>query len=263
MIDVNPSMDDSEVMEFVFSGLVIAEGVVPEELNLKCEALPRGGLDDFVQTAEFRRGVLLNPQVAGVVRSLLGEDFIVPTTAHHHLYEGAHAGQTWHSDGITESGYGVTHLQCYYYPQAVEIEDGPTMVLPGSQYRLVDREAIAHYHDILGQVSLTVPAGTVALTRYGIWHKAGPKFNARRRGMIKFSYYRTGQPKRDWVGASEASPPYTHPQRHPYVTEVEAYRDQRRCTRTWEWLCGRDDTAMIVNGSDREGSGIPLSEIKL
>ena len=263
MIDIQPSMDDSQVMEFVFAGYVIAAGVVSDELNRQCEALPRGGLKDFVQTAEFRRGVFLNPQIAGVVRSLLGENFIVPTTAHHHLYEGPHAGQTWHSDGLTELGYGVTHLQCYYYPQAVEIDDGPTMVLPGSQYRLVDREAIAHYRDILGQLSLTVPAGTVVLTRYGIWHKAGPKFNSRRRGMIKFSYYRTASPTRDWLGASQETPSYQNSQRHPYVTEVESYRDRRRCTRTWEWLCGVDEAASAVDGSERESRGIPLSEIEL
>ena len=35
------------------------------------------------------------------------------------------------------------------------------MVLPGSHCRAVDREAIAHYGDIVGQVSLVVPAGTV------------------------------------------------------------------------------------------------------
>ena len=215
-----------------------------------------------MQTAQFRRGVLLNPAVAGVVRSLLGENFMVPTMAHHHLYEGPHAGQTWHSDGLTESGYGVTHLQCYYYPQAVEVDDGPTMVLPGSQYRLVDREAIAHYRDILGQLSLTVPAGTVVLTRYGIWHKAGPKFNSRRRGMIKFSYYRTQSPSRDWRGVSAQIPSYPQPQRHPYVTEVEAYRDQRRCTRTWQWLCGLDETATVDHG-EREGSAIPLNDLEL
>lgn len=127
-------------------------------------------MDDFVRTAEFRRGVFLNPEISGIVRSLLGENFMVLTMAHHHLYEGVHAGQTWHSDGLTETGYGVTHLQCYYYPQAVEIEDGPTMVLPGSQFRLVNREAIAHYRDILGQVSLTVPAGTVSAD--ALWNLA-------------------------------------------------------------------------------------------
>ena len=263
MIDIQPTMDDNQVMDFVFTGSVVIEGVVSDALNHQCKALPGGGMSDFVRTSEFRRGVLLHPEVAGVVRSLLGGNFLVPTTAHHHLYEAPHTGQTWHSDGLTDPGYGVTHLQCYYYPQAVKIEDGPTMVLPGSHYRLVDREAIAHYGDILGQVSLTVPAGTVVLTRYGIWHKAGPKFNSRRRGMVKFSYFRTQPPKRDWVRESDEIPSYRSTNRHAYVTEVESYRDRRRCTRTWEWLCGQDETATDFNSVYLFGRGIPLNEIRL
>ena len=263
MIEITPTMDDTQVMEFVFNGFVIAEAAVDDDINRQCEDLPRGGLDEFVQTRKFRRGVFLNPKVAGIVRSLLGENFIVPTHAHHHLYAGLHAGQTWHSDGITEVGYGVTHLQCYYYPQAVQMEDGPTMVLPGSAFRLVDREAIAHYRDIMGQLSLTVPAGTVVLPRYGIWHKAGPKFNSRRRGMIKFSYFRTASPTRDWIGADEPAPRYQNSHRHPDVTEIEAYRDQRRCAQTWTWLCGQDETSSLEQTSWRPwDKGIPLSEIE-
>ena len=262
MIDIQPTMNDKQVMDFVFTGYVMLESVVSEAFNHQCETVPAGGMSDFVCTDEFRRNVLLHPEVAGVVRSLLGSNFLVPITAHHHLYEAPHQGQTWHSDGLAETGYGVTHLQCYYYPQAVKIEDGPTMILPGSHCRLVDREAIAHYGDILGQMSLTVPAGTVALTRYGIWHKAGPKFNSKRRGMIKFSYFRLHPPKRDWVIESDEIPAYRNPGRHPYVTEVESYRDRRRCMNTWEWLCGQDKTEM---GFDREylfSRGIPLNEIK-
>ena len=112
------------------------------------------------------------------------------------------------------------------------------MILP-SHHRLVDREAIAHYGNILGQLSRTVQAGTVALTRYGIWHKAGPKLNATRRGMIKFSYYRNTLPKRDWITASAAASAYHHPERHPYVTVVESYRDRRRCEQTWSCSAGR------------------------
>ena len=44
------------------------------------------------------------------------------------------------------------------------------------------------------------------MTRYGIWHKAGPKLNDDRRGMIKFSYFRTAMPKRDWVRDSDEIP---------------------------------------------------------
>lgn len=239
---IEPTLDDTGVMDFVFNGYALLEGVVPEGFNRHCANLSGGGIGEVIESAEFRREVLLQTKVAGVVRSLLGPDFYLPLEGHHHLFEGSHNGQTWHSDGLTEQGYGITHLQCYYYPHEVTIDDGPTMILPGSHNRLIDREAIAHYGDIIGQLSLTVPAGTVGITRYGIWHKAGPKFNSKRRSMIKFSYFRSQPPKRDWLNAKTEVPEFRNIGRHPYVTEVESYRDRRRCHRTWEWLCGRSKT---------------------
>lgn len=236
---IEPTMNDREVMDFINKGIVIREGIVSDEVNRQCDDLPAGALSECVEREEFVRGVFLHSEAAGVARSLLGENFLVPCSAHHHLYESPHWGQTWHSDGLSEPGYGITHLQCYYYPQEVTIEDGPTMALPGSHHRLVDREAIAHYGDILGQVSLTVPAGTIAFTHYGIWHKAGPKLNSNRRGMIKFSYFRSSQPQRDWLVAEGTKPP-DHWPRHAYATEVEYYRDSVRCRRTWDWMCGKE-----------------------
>ena len=57
-------------------------------------------------------------------------------------------------------------------------------------------------------MSLTVPAGSVVIGHYGVWHKAGPKLNSRKRGMIKFSYFRTAPPERDWITASDEIPEY-------------------------------------------------------
>jgi len=236
---IEPTMNDRDVIDFISKGIVILEGIVSDDINRQCDDLPGNNLSEFVQREEFIRGVFLHPEAAGVARSLLGEDFLVPYSANQHLFEAPHRGQTWHSDGISEPGYGITHLQCYYYPQEVKIEDGPTMALPGSHQRLVDREAIAHYKDILGQQSLTVPAGTVVLTHYGIWHKAGPKVNSKRRGMIKFSYFRNSQPKRDWLIDEVAEPPGHWP-RHAYATEIEFYRDSVHCRRTWDWMCGKE-----------------------
>ena len=52
-------------------------------------------------------------------------------------------------------------------------------------------------------------AGTVAITRYGIWHRAGPKLNHKPRSMIKFSYFRNAAPpRRDWLIDSEEIPEY-------------------------------------------------------
>ena len=140
------------------------------------------------------------------------------------------------------------------------------MILPGSAYRLVDREAISHYGDIVGQVSLTVPAGSVIMGHYGVWHKAGPKLNNRKRGMIKFSYFRTVPPQRDWITEVEQTPEYRDQQRLPYITEVEAYRDRIRCRRTWEWMCGdeshRDHTEWGTDGVIASGAK-PISKITL
>ncbi|HHZ93117.1 TPA: hypothetical protein EYN98_33980 [Candidatus Poribacteria bacterium] len=261
--DIQPTMNDDTVMDFIASGYVVLEEVISKSLNQECKDLSGGGVNEFVQGDDFRQHVLLHPQVAGIARSLLGKNFLVPISAHHHLFERTHTGQTWHSDGLSEYGYGVNHLQCYYYPQQVKIEDGPTMVLPGSHHRLIDREAIAHYGDILGQVSLTVPAGTVVLTHYGIWHKAGPKLNNKRRGMIKFSYFRNALPKRDWNESdTEKIPPYRARGRHPYVTEVESYRNSRRRQLTWNWLCGVETPEDVSRGAKLFISAKPLNEIK-
>ena len=225
-------------MDFVASGYVLLEGVIDDSFNQRCNDLDNGNIDAFIASDAFTDTVLLHPQVAGVARSLLGAEFLVPAGGHHHVFEKPHLGQTWHSDGLSGSGYDVTELQCYYYPHAVGVEDGPTMILPGSHCRAVDREAIAHYGDIMGQVSLTVPAGTVAMTRYGIWHKAGPKTNSRRRGMIKFSYHRQNPPQRDWLIDSDDIPEYVDRPGYHYASGVEAYRDLRRRIHTWNWLCG-------------------------
>jgi len=111
------------------------------------------------------------------------------------------------------------------------------MVLPGSHLRTIDREAIAHYQNILGQVSLTVPAGTLVMSHYTLWHKAGPKLNNKRRAMLKFSYYRTSEPRRDWITKPETELPAYFP-RQKYAGEIEFYRDSVKCRRLWEWLCG-------------------------
>ena len=58
--------------------------------------------------------------------------------------------------------------------------------------------------------------------------------------MIKFSYFRTVPPVRDWLIEKDEIPEYEDRPRAPYLTEVESYRERVRCRLTWEWLCGRE-----------------------
>ena len=159
MADIQPTLDDDAVMGFVANGYVVLDAVVDAAFNRRCGDAPPGPAKELVGSPDFIREVLLHPEVAGAVRSLLGEDFLVPTGGHHHLFEDPFVGQEWHSDGISGLGYEVTEIQCYYYPQDVDLEDGPTIILPGTHCRSVNRDAIAHYGDIVGQ--LPQPGGVL------------------------------------------------------------------------------------------------------
>lgn len=238
MAEIQPTMTDDDVMDFVADGFVVLNEVVGEAFNRRCADAKSGRADELVGSPEFAREVLLHPQVAGVMRSLLGANFLVPTGGHHHLFAEPFEGQEWHSDGISGFGYEVQELQCYYYPLDVNLEDGPTIVLPGSHSRSVNRDAIAHYGNIVGQLPLVVKAGTVVITRYGIWHKAGPKLNHTRRSMIKFSYHRQASPKRDWLIDTDETPEFRDRPSAQYTSAVESYRDTRRRIHMWNWLCG-------------------------
>ena len=97
--DCDPSMTDTQVMEFCKQGFLVLEGIVPREIDLKTLAF----LDAFYATQPtdlpertatiptdlfsenwFRDNVMLHPQVTGVLRSLLGKDFTLPDFLSNH-----------------------------------------------------------------------------------------------------------------------------------------------------------------------------------
>lgn len=267
MAEIRPTMTDDDVMDFVANGYVVLDEMVDADFNERCRNLQQGPAKETVGSPDFIREVLLHPRLAGVIRSLLGPNFLMPTGGHHHLIDQPVSGQDWHSDGISGLGYEINELQCYYYPQDVNIEDGPTMILPGSHCRAVNRDALAHYGDLAGQLSLVVKAGTVAITRYGIWHRAGPKLNHKPRSMIKFSYFRNADPRRrDWLIDSEEIPAYRDRPAAAYTSGVESYRDLRRRIHTWNWLCGLSEEESMAHDRWRpayETGTQPVEEVVL
>jgi len=266
MADVKPTMNDDDVMDFVAKGYVLLDAVVDSKFNKRCLEIKGGPAKKLIGSPEFLNEVLLHPEIGGVIRSLLGPNFLVPTGGHHHLIEQPVVGQDWHSDGISGHGYEINELQCYYYPHDVDLEDGPTTILPGSHCRPVNRDALAHYGNLMGQLPLVVKAGTVAITRYGIWHSVGPKLNYKRRSMIKFSYFRNEPPRRDWLIDSKTLPEYKDRPAFPYTSGVESYRDVRRRIHCWNWLCGlTEDESMAYDRwrPSYETGTKPLKEISL
>ena len=66
MINVEPTLNDHQVTQFIHNGYITLESVIDPDFNKACDAVHGGHLSDFVLTDEFRRNVLLHPEVAGL-----------------------------------------------------------------------------------------------------------------------------------------------------------------------------------------------------
>ena len=78
-----------------------------------------------------------------------------------------------------------------YYPRDITPDMGPTVILPGTQFRNAPTDRMATYTNVKGQVPLVVKAGTVAFTHYDLWHATAANSSKVRRHMIKFLFGRT------------------------------------------------------------------------
>ena len=78
--------------------------------------------------------VLLNPELAGVLRSLLGKHIGLPVLVSNHRVECPMHAQAWHYDADCLFGPETNFLEVFYFPQDTPIEMGPTELLPRFTY---------------------------------------------------------------------------------------------------------------------------------
>ena len=73
----------------------------------------------------FLRDVLLNEQLVGVMRSLLGPSVQLPVLASHHGTQCPQPAQAWHHDADRVFGPELNFVEVFYFPQDTPIELGP------------------------------------------------------------------------------------------------------------------------------------------
>lgn len=226
--DCAPTLTDSQVLEFCKSGYIKLEACVPDWVNQKCFArcAEIDGVPNELRRAKgialpnepsillsedwFVDNVILNPAVTGAIRSLLGRDFGLPTLISNHRHthdEGSASGQGWHHDGDAIFGPELHNLLVFYYPQDVSKEMGPTGFWPGSQHApvAVTDGVIDVYKTaapLFEGTPTTAPAGTVFIAHYAMLHRRAPSMDAGPlgcRNLLKYQYWRTTAPTRDWL----------------------------------------------------------------
>jgi hypothetical protein len=247
--DCEPTLADRDVIDFCRNGYLVLEGVVPGEINRKVvqyldevddsyEPTPIMGQEWFVE------GVLKNPQAAGAVRSLLGRDFALPVIISNHRGPMPSAAQGWHRDGGSIHTHELEYLQVFYYPQDCPITFGPTEVLPGSHFMRLKANMMANFGHIAGAVPIAAPAGTVFLTVYSIWHRrsaatARPTPENRFRNLLKYNYWRTVPPQRDWKADPDFD--FSTVDFNPPGAAFEQFQGGIAAARMFCWLSGLED----------------------
>jgi hypothetical protein len=252
--DIKPTMTDQAVLDFCKTGIHIVEEVIPEATNRwVTDYLNQEGAtpNELVRDKRYIEEVLLHPEVAGAARSLLGENFQLPDWMANHRLVGPMPAKQWHVDGGSGFERLCNLLQVFYIPQSNTKEMGPTLFLPGSHIVPIAREELDHFGHLAGQAATVAPAGSVFFTAYSIWHRQSEKIDQSTRNLLKWEFWRTVPPKRDWVVAPDfdfAGADYSYT--NPYFSgATRKWQSVLRVAEMFYWLCGKKDEYNVVGGS--------------
>mgnify|MGYP006094514859 CR=1 FL=1 len=188
-------LNDTQVAQFVVTGYHLVEPDLPAGLHQtiadKLEQLQSNPGDAITEAVPELWQVLEDPAVGGALTSLLGPDYQVESHRHWHCKQPDSAFMQWHQDSTNNRDIRLNRFLGLYYPTDVTADMGPTIIVPGTQYRNAPTDRMATYTNIRGQVPLVVKAGTMAFTHYDLWHGTAANRSAQKRHMIKFLFRRS------------------------------------------------------------------------
>ena len=259
--DCEPTLTDTQVLGFCRKGFLVLPEVVSEEINQRTvdyiNSYTNEGAHEPTEILTedwFVENVILNPQAAGAVRSLLGRHFAMPALMSNHRSAQPATPQTWHRDGGSLDERELHYLQVFYYPQDTPLEMGPTEILPGSHFISMRERHMGHYGQIRGAEYTVAPAGTIFLTVYGVWHRRARRTapaEAGLRHLLKYNYWRTSPPARDWIiepdfDLARVDYGVRDDLAEPYHSEF--MWDSHQVAEMMFWLCGRKDEFNVMGG---------------
>ena len=141
--------------------------------------------------------------------------------------------QGWHQDADHIFGPEVNFIEVFYFPQDTPLEMGPTEIVPGTHIGPAQRDAV---HE---GVPTGGPAGSFALHSQSILHRRGESSGKGLRHMLKYNYWRTLPPQRDWI---------TEPDFDFHRAYYGGHRVARYVAHMFYWLCGKGDEFRVIGG---------------
>jgi hypothetical protein len=156
-------------------------------------------------------------------------------------------------------GPEMNYLQVFYYPEACSAEMGPTELLPGSHFLYSHAPWMAHYGAIAGAVRSTAPAGSIFITQYNIWHRRSAATASGVRNLLKYNYWRTVPPTRDWILDPDFDLETADYSCNYWPTFREQFRESIDAAEQFWWLCGLHDKYKRIGG---QGWPLPADSYK-
>ncbi len=201
MVDKAYLLTDEEMRNFIVNGYVVVKADFPagfhetiyQKTKTAFEKEGNPGNNLLPRIPEIQE-VFNHPAVRGALTSVLGPDYIMHSHRHPHYNPPGSTGQNLHKDSYW--GYQkVRHHRPWwamslYYPQDVTEENGPTAILPGTQY-LMKRT----HDDSEVELPIYGEAGTVTIIHFDLWHRAMPNRSLNPRYMMKFQFTRMEEPQ--------------------------------------------------------------------
>ena len=142
-----------------------------------------------------------------------------------------------HKGGIrmptTSSDRRLILLRSFIFRKIHRWKWGPTEIVPGTHFSPAQRDA---EHE---GVPTSGPAGTFALHSQSILHRRGESTGKGLRHMLKYNYWRTMPPKRDWI---------VEPNFDFHRAYYGGHRVARYVAHMFYWLCGKGDEFRVVGG---------------
>ena len=251
-------LGDAEVANFIVNGFHLIQPDLPRELNKsiasQLDILDYNPGDAITDVIPDLMKVIENEHVQGALVSLLGNEFELQGHRHWHCKPPHSKHMKWHQDGMNNRNTFINRFLALYYPTDITADMGPTIIVPGTQFRNAPTDRMAHYTNIRGQVPLIVKAGTVALTHYDLWHGTAANTTNKKRHMIKFLLRRTKQNDKpswdhdpenlrkatDWDSRAKAEDPnnilsFSNPLQ---VSQTDHYKEREIRKKNWNYLLG-------------------------
>jgi len=178
MVDRKYLLSSKQMASFVADGYLRFDRLVPDAINqaamAELEAGLRGApygtpLSEVYQADSAIGRLLAMPEVQGMIQSLVGPDPLFDHHAIHVRQANEAAAQHLHGDAVIDTRRHFD-IQLMYYPHAIPLEMGGTLLVPGTHFRRINEAEIGRYQNMRGQIPMVCEAGTLLVLHHGIWH---------------------------------------------------------------------------------------------